>query len=227
MRWGLGEKVGVVFSFAVLVKPTESHTPGVYTRYPFDLSTRPSVLDLAFASTPLAPFISSWDVSLPSTGSDHLPILIKLSTPHLGPAPPSPDWAKTDWNTLAPLLKSLVIPLPPAYPNDATVDTWLDTHLSSLTTLLKVHTPRKRPTPRSKPWWSKELTHLRQNFHRTARAHRRDPSPTSLTDARTFKWHYFKAIQKVKAEHWKTFLSRVDTKTVWTAKRLAEGRDSD
>src|SRR5437588_6579359 len=26
--------------------------PGVYTRYPFDLSTRPSVLDLAFANTP-------------------------------------------------------------------------------------------------------------------------------------------------------------------------------
>ena len=67
----------------------------------------------------------------------------------------APDWVKTDWNTLTPLLKSLVIPPPPAYPNNATVDTWLDTHLTSLTTLPKVHTSRKRPTPRSKPWWSR------------------------------------------------------------------------
>src|SRR5207302_2838474 len=85
----------------------------------------------------------------------------------------------------------------------------------------------KRPTSRSKPWWTKELTHLRQNFHRTARAHRRDPSPSSLSEARTTKRVYFKAIKRAKAEHWKAFLSKVDSKTVWTAKRLAEGRDSD
>src|SRR5437588_9588158 len=85
----------------------------------------------------------------------------------------------------------------------------------------------KRPTPQPKPWWSKELTHLCQNFHRTARTHRRDPSPTSLSEARTSKRSYFKAIQKAKVEHWKDFLSRVDTKTIWTAKRLAEGQDTD
>src|SRR5437899_12434261 len=45
------------------------NTPGAYTRFPFDLSTRPSVLDLSFSNTLLAPFVSSCDVSLPSTGS--------------------------------------------------------------------------------------------------------------------------------------------------------------
>src|SRR5437588_5133072 len=93
--------------------------------------------------------------------------------------------------------------------------------------ILTIRDALKRPTSRSKPWWSKELTHLRQNFHRTARAHRRGPSPSSLSEARTTKRLYFKAIQRAKAEHWKAFLSKVDSKTVWTAKRLAEGRDSD
>src|SRR5207302_1466634 len=171
------------------------NTLGVHTRFPFNLSTRPSVLDLSFSNTPLAPFVSSWDVSLPSTGSDHLPIRIILSAPHLRPAPPSPDWTKTDWSALVPLLKSFDIPPPPSFPNDVTVDAWLDKHLTSLTTLLKAHTPLKRPTSRSKPWWSKELTHLRQNFHRTTRAHRRDPSPSSLSEARTTKRVYFKAIK--------------------------------
>src|SRR5437588_3329169 len=65
------------------------NTPGVHTRFPFDLSSRPSVLDLAFSNTPLAPFVASWEISLPSTGSDHLPITITLPAPHLRPAPPS------------------------------------------------------------------------------------------------------------------------------------------
>src|SRR5207302_1652441 len=34
-------------------------------------------------------------------------------------------------------------------------------------------------------------------------------------------------IKKAKAEHWKVFLSRVDTKMIWTAKRLAEERDTE
>src|SRR5207253_1580885 len=143
------------------------------------------------------------------------------------PPPPSPNWAKTDWTALTPILKSLDIPPPPSYPNDVTVDAWLDTHLTSLTTLLKAHTPLKRPTSRSKPWWSRELTHLRQNFHRAARVHRREHSPSSLSEARATRNTYLKAIKKAKAEHWKAFLSRVDSKTVWTAKRLAEGRDYD
>src|SRR5437868_3317286 len=86
------------------------NTPGVHTRFPFDLSTRPSVLDLSFSNTPLAPFVSSWDVSLPS----------------------------------------------------------------------------------------------------------------SLSEARTTKRVYFKGIKRAKSKHWKAFLSKVDCKTVWTAKRLAE-----
>jgi len=34
------------------------NTPEVYTRFPFDTTSRPSVLDLAFANTALSPFVS-------------------------------------------------------------------------------------------------------------------------------------------------------------------------
>jgi len=54
------------------------NTPGVYTRFPFDTVSRPSVLDLAFANTALSSFVSSWDTPLPSTGSDHVPCVITL-----------------------------------------------------------------------------------------------------------------------------------------------------
>ena len=65
------------------------NTPGVYTRFPFDTISRPSVLDLVFANTALSPVVTSWDMPLPSTGSDHVPCVITLRPPAIM-VPPRP-----------------------------------------------------------------------------------------------------------------------------------------
>ena len=65
--------------------------PGVFTRFPLGGSSRLSVIDLAFASPRLAPYCHHWDTSLPSTGSDHVPITITVSHPVLSPPIPSPN----------------------------------------------------------------------------------------------------------------------------------------
>jgi len=75
------------------------NTPGVYTRFPFDTVSRPSVLDLAFANTALALQVSSWDSPLPSTGSDHVPCVITLKPPAIMLPPllrigPSSTWTR-------------------------------------------------------------------------------------------------------------------------------------
>ena len=58
------------------------NTPGVYTRFPLSGSFRPSASDLAFANPLIRPAFRSWDATaLPSTGSDHVPILIHLAAP--------------------------------------------------------------------------------------------------------------------------------------------------
>jgi len=41
------------------------NTPGVFTRFPFDSTTRPAVLDLSFANAPLAPYIGPWSPPSP------------------------------------------------------------------------------------------------------------------------------------------------------------------
>jgi len=41
------------------------NTPGVYTWFPFDTISRPSVLDLAFAHTDVSPLVSLWDTPPP------------------------------------------------------------------------------------------------------------------------------------------------------------------
>ena len=57
--------------------------PGEYTRFPLVGKARPSVIDLPFAKPPLLPLIKSWEASLPSKGSDHIPITITLAAPSL------------------------------------------------------------------------------------------------------------------------------------------------
>jgi len=72
------------------------NTPGALTRFPFVAEDRSAVLDLSFANSALAPFFSTWSTQLPSTGSDHVPIIIFVTTPLLRPAPLSPKWEKPD-----------------------------------------------------------------------------------------------------------------------------------
>jgi len=64
--------------------------PGEYTRFPLVGNARPSVIDLAFANPLLLPVVKSWQASLPSTGSDHIPITITLAPPSLEQKPLHP-----------------------------------------------------------------------------------------------------------------------------------------
>ena len=63
------------------------NTPGVHTRFPLPGYSRPSVLALAFGSSHLMPLFQEWTTDLPSTGSDHVPIImmahpITIPPPH-------------------------------------------------------------------------------------------------------------------------------------------------
>ena len=117
--------------------------PGVYTYFPFTHSSRPSVLDLAFANSLLSPAFDKWDTPLPSTGSDHVPIVVSLCSPRFRLPNPSPNWAKTDWDTILPHLPSLVPPPPPPSCPVTVFEEWFDTH----PTELGLSSRRIRPSP--------------------------------------------------------------------------------
>ena len=74
------------------------NTPGIYTRFPFTGTHRPRAIDLAFANPRIFPAFRSWDAwSIPSTGSDHAPILISLRPPSPHNDKPRPRWQEADW----------------------------------------------------------------------------------------------------------------------------------
>ena len=198
--------------------------PGLFTRFPLGGSSCPSVIDLSFASPRLTPFCHHWDTSLPSTGSDHVPITITVSHPVLSPPMPSPNWALTDWDSLTPLLGDLVFPAPPQLLTLLSLEAWFDRHLSTLTSLLTSHTPVKRPSHRSKPWWSPLLTVLRREFHSASRVARVSCLAPDQDVARLSKRGYFKAIKAAKSSHWKSLLASATPRSIWAVKKMAVGR---
>ena len=72
------------------------NTSGVFTRFSMSLVGRPGVLDLAFACPLLSPYLSEWSDPLPSTGSDHIRILLRFEAPLFPAPPPTPNWALSD-----------------------------------------------------------------------------------------------------------------------------------
>jgi len=200
------------------------NTPGVYSRFPFDTISPPSVLDLALANTALSPLVSSWDTPLPSTGSDHVPCVITLKPPAIMLPPPTPHWALLDLGAVGKALESFTtLPCPPK-PTPNSLSRWFDISSARLTSLLTSHAPSKRPCPRSKPWWSPRLSSLRRQYHKFARISRLDQSPLNWRNVKSSRRTYFKAIASAKKTHWSDFLSSAAPCSLWTAKRFAFGR---
>jgi len=93
------------------------NTPGIYTRFSMSLVGRLDVIELAFACPLLAPCFTEWSDRLPSTGSDHIPILLRFEGPFFRATPRTPKWPLTHWGPVDTALKSLVVPpSPPGRP---------------------------------------------------------------------------------------------------------------
>ena len=90
------------------------NTPGVFTPFSMSLIGRPGVLDLAFACPLLTLYFAEWSDPLPSTGSDHITILLRVEALIFRAPPPSPNWALTDWPALDSSVEAAPIsPAPP------------------------------------------------------------------------------------------------------------------
>ena len=201
------------------------NVPGVFTRLSMSLIGRPGVIDLACACPLLAAYFTEWTDPLSSTGSDHIPILLRFEAAHFRAPPPTPYWALTDWPTLESTLKATCISPAPPIATTHSMDIWFKTNLDRITAELALHTPVKRVTFQLKPWWFDLLSQLRRAYNsalRTSKVDRFDAALlASTTAARTA---YFKAIKKVKRDHWSAFLANATPQSVWTAKKFAVGR---
>jgi len=122
-------------------------------------------------------------------------------------------------------LNAPVIPPAPPIPTTRSLDLWFKTNLGRVTAQFAMHTPLKRLTYRSKPWWTDLLSILRRAYNSALPSSKRDRhDPSFLASARAARASYFKAIKKAKMDDWSSFLAAATPQSVWTAKRFAVGR---
>ena len=151
-------------------------------------------------------------------------MVISFCSPKFRPPDPTPNWAKTNWDSILPQLPSLVPPPPPPSCSVSVFDEWFDTHSNRIRTLITSNTPVSRPSPRSKPWWSPLLSSLRQAFHSASRSFKSSRDSYDHSAMRSAHRSYFSAIKKAKFAHWAEYLYSLSPSSIWEAKRLACGR---
>jgi len=180
-----GKQCAVYVDRATDLGFTLLNTPGVYTRFPFSDTHRPSTIDLAFTNLVMFSAFRSWDTSsLPSTGSDQAPIAITQRPPTPYNDKPRPRWQEADRPGLTDKLENWLIPPPPDTPSPSQLDQSFSRALSALTATIEATAPQSRPSPRSKAWWTLLLTTLRKGCTKPSRKAKRAQTPDSYSIAR-------------------------------------------
>jgi len=197
------------------------NTSGIYTRFPLTGTHRPSAIDMAFANPQLFPTVPSWDMStLPSTGSDHLPILISLCPPSPHNDKPRPRWQEVDWPSLTKNLKKWMVPPPRETSSPKQLHQWFSSALATLSTIIEPTAPRSHPAPRSKPWWTPLHTTLRKEYTKATHPAKETQPLDTFRKVRQSKLGYFISIKRATARYWAHLLAKTSPSNIWTAKQL-------
>jgi endonuclease/exonuclease/phosphatase family metal-dependent hydrolase len=187
---------------------------GTKTWHSGDIET---TIDLVLASTELAEEMVKCGIHYTNHGSDHQAIETEfdISVPDR-PATDRLLWKNAPWEEIRMRVSTSL----QAVSMDGSVQQQTDYLMTAVTEVVSKLTPKAKPSPYAKRWWTADLTQLRciyTYWRNQARARRRAGRaiPNLEQQAREAAKEYHDAIRKQKKAHWENFLA--DDANIWQA----------
>jgi hypothetical protein len=150
-------------------------------------------------------------------GSDHLPIetVISISPTQIPTPEPMFNFAKTNWEDFKIQLKQY---LPsPAYQvckTRADIDKHIEQLVDVITSAIEMTTPKVRPSPHSKRWWTKELTQLKREANRLRKVYQLTRHHIDKMAWKAKAKEYNEEIPKTQTTHWRGYIEKPDNKNI-------------
>jgi hypothetical protein len=200
-----------------------------------NVTKRWSRLDQVFLSEQSTNLVIACETCPETRGinTDHLPIVTELD---LEAAITKDDamhnFREANWEKFRATLSGRLRSLQPPGPIDSQEE--LDNECGNLTSAIQEtiawEVPITEITPKSKRWWTKELSQLRKRANKIGRKAykvRQDPEHPIHKEHTEASNTYAKSIKYNKQQFWRDWLERADEPDLWTAQRMVSGPASD